>query len=80
MWMFIFMILPLLAVVYIGWHVWAILPFTRLWKTVTVLLTASCFLLFFFGCGIESDSEVQSSMQAFSKEGKTAFECFLFHI
>ena len=33
-----------------------------------------------FGCGIESDGEVQPSMQAFSKEGKTAFECFLFHI
>ena len=29
MWMFVFMILPLLAVVYIGWHVWAILPFPR---------------------------------------------------
>ena len=56
MWMFIFMILPLLAVVYIGWHVWAILPFSRIWKTVAVLLMAGCFLLFFFGLRRQTDS------------------------
>ena len=56
MWMFIFMILPLLAVVYIGWHVWAILPFSRIWKTVAVLLMASCFLLFFFGLRRQTDN------------------------
>ena len=48
MWMFIFMILPLLAVVYIGWHLWAILPFPRIWKAVAVLLMMGCFLSFFF--------------------------------
>ena len=48
MWMFIFMILPLLAVVYIGWHLWAILPFSRIWKAVAVLLMMGCFLSFFF--------------------------------
>ena len=56
MWMFIFMILPLLAVVYIGWHVWTILPFSRIWKTVAVLLMASCFLLFFFGLRRQTDN------------------------
>ena len=50
------MILPLLAVVYIGWHVWAILPFSRIWKTVAVLLMASCFLLFFFGLRRQTDN------------------------
>ena len=42
------MILPLLAVIYIGWHVWAILPFSRIWKAVAVLLMMGCFLSFFF--------------------------------
>ena len=46
--MIVFMILPLLAVVYIGWHVWAILPFPRIWKALMVLLLMGCFLSFFF--------------------------------
>ena len=33
MWMIIFMVLPLLAVVYIGWHVWVMLPFSAVWKS-----------------------------------------------
>ena len=53
--MFIFMILPLLAVVYIGWHVWAILPFPRLWKSVVVLLLMGGFLLFFFALRRQTD-------------------------
>ena len=32
------------------------------------------------GSRIEGDGEVQSGMQAFSEEGKAAFECFLFHL
>ena len=55
MWMFVFMILPLLAVVYIGWHVWAIMPFPRIWKMLTVLLLMGCFLLFFFGLRRQTD-------------------------
>ena len=38
MWMMILMVLPLLAVVYIGWHVWAILPLARLWKVLILLV------------------------------------------
>jgi len=48
MWMFIFMVLPLLAVVYIGWHLWAILPVSRWWKAVVVMLMMGSFLLLFF--------------------------------
>ena len=46
--MIVFMILPFLAVVYVGWHLWAILPFPRIWKAFTVLLLMGCFLSFFF--------------------------------
>ena len=48
MWMFIFMVLPLLAIVYIGWHVWAILPVSRWWKAAVVMLMVGSFLLLFF--------------------------------
>jgi hypothetical protein len=47
MWMIIFMILPLLAVVYIGWHVWVMLPFSAVWKSVLIALGVCCFLLLF---------------------------------
>ena len=50
------MVLPLLAVVYIGWHVWAILPFSRLWKAVAVILLMGCFLLLFFGLRRQTDN------------------------
>ena len=56
MWMLIFMVLPLLAVVYIGWHVWAILPVSRLWKTLIVMLMVGCFLLLFFGLRRQTDN------------------------
>ena len=55
MWMLIFMVLPLLAVGYIGWHVWALLPLPRLWKALVVLLLAGCFILLFFGIGRKLD-------------------------
>ena len=47
MWMIIFMILPLLAVVYIGWHVWVMLPFSAVWKSALIALGVCCFLLLF---------------------------------
>ncbi len=50
------MVLPLLAVVYIGWHVWAILPVSRLWKTLIVMLMVGCFLLLFFGLRRQTDN------------------------
>ena len=55
MWMFIFMVLPLLAIVYIGWHVWAILPVSRWLKALAVLLMMGSFLLLFFGLRRQTD-------------------------
>ena len=85
MWMFLFMILPLLAVIYIGWHVWAILPFSQIWKTVAVLLMASCFLLFFFGLrrqtdnysspSLAKDKGIKTSTQSNTSRTKIPFLC-----
>ena len=51
MWMMIFMVLPLLAVVYIGWHVWVLLPMARLWRALILLVLLACFLLLFLNFG-----------------------------
>ena len=47
MWMMSFMILPILAIVYIAWHVWAILPLPGIWKTLIIALGVFCFSLLF---------------------------------
>ncbi len=47
MWMLLFMGLPLLALAYIGWHIWCLLPLSAVWKTVVIILMTGCFLLTF---------------------------------
>ena len=78
MWMFIFMVLPLLAVVYIGWHVWTILPFSRLWKTVAVILLMGCFLLFFFGLRRQTDNYSLPVAQVFYEVGTSSIFIMLY--
>ena len=56
MWMFLFFILPLLAMVYIGWHIWCLLPLSWLWKTLAVTLLVVSFLLLFAGVLRSTDS------------------------
>ena len=48
-WMFIFWLLPLLAIVYIGWHVWCLLPCSWIWKLLVCILLFGSFLLLFSG-------------------------------
>ena len=47
MWMLLFMGLPLLAIGYIGWHLWCLLPLSAIWKTVVIIVMTGCFLLTF---------------------------------
>ena len=49
MWMVIFMILPLLGIVYIAWHVWCLLPCTWWWKLLAVIQLVGSFLTMVFG-------------------------------
>ena len=48
MWMMIFMVLPIMAFVYIAWHVWAILPLAAKWKALIILVALLSFLLLFY--------------------------------
>ncbi len=56
MWMFSFMVLPLLAVVYIVWHVWVLLPLSALWKSLIIAVGVCCFALLFASVARKFDS------------------------
>lgn len=55
MWMLLFTILPLLAITYISWHVWCLLPFSWIWKTLVIILMTGSFLLMFAGIWRSTD-------------------------
>ena len=55
MWMLAFTLLPLLAVAYISWHVWCLLPLSWIWKTLAIVLLAGSFLLMFAGIWRSTD-------------------------
>ena len=45
--MFVLMILPLLAIVYVSWHVWVMLPVPALWKWLAIaVIVLSVVMLF----------------------------------
>ena len=48
-WMFVFLLLPFLALAYIGWHVWCLLPLAWGWKLAAVIVMVASFLLLFAG-------------------------------
>ena len=47
MWMLAFLLLPLVAMTYIGWHVWVLLPCSWVWKLLAVLVMVGSFLTMF---------------------------------
>lgn len=49
--MILFMVLPLLAIVYVGWHVWVLLPLPALWKSALIAASVACFLMLFLNFG-----------------------------
>ena len=44
----LFILLPLAAIAYVGWHVWVVLPLSIVWKCVVLGFGLACFLAFFF--------------------------------
>lgn len=38
MWLVAFLLLPLIALAYVGWHIWILLPWGRLWKSLVLLV------------------------------------------
>ena len=48
-WMMAFLILPILGIVYVSWHIWALLPLSSMWRGGAVGLFVAAFLLMFAG-------------------------------
>lgn len=46
-WFSILIILPLLALTYLGWHLWLLLPLSSVWKICIIALGVLCFLSIF---------------------------------
>ena len=55
MWMIVFMVLPLLAIVYLGWHVWVLLPVSPVWKSLLIIAGVLCFSMLFLSVGRKFD-------------------------
>ena len=56
MWMLLFWVLPLVALSYIGWHIWCLLPLRTLWKTAIIAVMVGTFLLTFANFSRSTDS------------------------
>ncbi len=46
-WFAVMLLLPVLAIAYLGWHVWLLLPLASGWKALVVALGTLCFLSVF---------------------------------
>lgn len=55
MWMLLFTVLPLLAITYISWHIWCLLPLSWIWKTLIIIMLTGSFLLMFAGIWRSTD-------------------------
>ena len=51
MWMFIFLLLPLLGLLYIGWHIWVLVPLSALWRVMITGGMLASFLMLFLNIG-----------------------------
>jgi hypothetical protein len=51
MWMLLFFALPFVAIAYIGWHVWTLVPLPRLWRGLLIAIGVACFLTTFLNFG-----------------------------
>ena len=78
MWMISFMILPLLAVVYIAWHVWVLLPLSALWKSLIIAVGIGCFLLLFASVARKFDALPLSVAQVAYEVGTSSIIVMLY--
>ena len=56
MWMIVFWVLPLLAIVYLGWHIWVLLPIGNWWKALVIALGVVSFGLLFLSVARRFDA------------------------
>lgn len=72
------MVLPILALVYIGWHVWAIIPFPALWKSLIIIVLLLCFSLLSFSIMRKFDTMPLPVSQAMYEIGTSSIMILLY--
>ena len=55
MWMIFLMVLPFLAIAYIAWHIWAMLPLSALWKLLVIAVGVLGFVMLLLNFGRRFD-------------------------
>ena len=56
LWSIVFFLMPILGIVYIGWHIWLILPLQAWLKMVVLIFLGAAFALFFANFLLDIDS------------------------
>ena len=77
MWM-LFMVLPFLAIAYVAWHVWAILPWPALWKLLLIVVGVGCFALLFASVARKFDALPLSVAQTCYEIGTSSIMVLLY--
>ena len=78
MWMLIFWVLPLLAIIYVAWHVWTLLPLAGVWKSQVILVGIFCVALLFMNFGRKFDNMPLSIAQAAYEIGTSSVIVLLY--
>ena len=78
MWMLIFWVLPLLAIIYVAWHVWTLLPLAGLWKSLIILVGVLCVGLLFMNFGRKFDNQPLPLAQAAYEIGTSSIIILLY--
>lgn len=55
-WMFIFMILPIVAMGYVACHLWVLLPIAAVWRVAAIVVGVGCFSLLFLSVARRFDA------------------------
>jgi len=76
--MFTFWVLPLLAIIYIAWHIWTILPVSGIFKSVIIILGVMCFSLLFLSIARRFDSLPLSLAQISYEIGTSSIMVMLY--
>ena len=72
LWAVLFLLLPILGCVYVGWHLWQMLPLQNVWKTVIIVLMTACFCLLFANIVIGLDGIPLSLARILYKVGTSS--------
>ena len=78
MWMLIFWVLPLLAIIYVAWHVWTLLPLAGIWKSLIILVGVFCIALLFMNFGRKFDNQPLPLAQAAYEIGTSSIIILLY--